>query len=207
MTDNKRKHSHFDFKYFASQQIANSAEVKLGMLENSDVTRSFEEMCCTALKTLKQRKKILFAGNGGSYSDAIHLTAELIGRFKLSRQPLPAIALGANGSSLTAIGNDFGYDEVFSRELEAISEEGDLLIVLSTSGNSTNIVKAIQAAHSKDIECFGMTGRHGGLVAEECKCIRIPSGDTARIQECHIMLGHIMCEYLELMLTNSKPEE
>ena len=206
MTNMNEEHSHYDFKGFVSRQITSSTEVKLSLLEDLNIARSFEELCCTALRALRQRKKIVFAGNGGSYSDSIHLSAELIGRFKADRQPLPAIALGTNGSSLTAIGNDFGYDEVFSRELEAISDQGDLLIVLSTSGNSTNIVKAVQAAQSKDIECFAMTGRYGGLVADACKCIRIPSDDTARIQECHIMLGHIMCEYLELMLTNSKLE-
>lgn len=203
MTNIKQENPHFDFRQFASTQIDTCVQVKLSLLEDLDIIKTFEDMCSTALEALRQRRKIVFAGNGGSFSDSIHLSAELIGRFKLNRHPLPAIALGANGSSLTAIGNDFGYDQIFSRELEAISEQGDILVVLSTSGNSMNIVKAIETARSRGIKCFAMTGRLGGLVAKECECIRIPSDDTARIQECHIMLGHIMCEYLDLELTNS----
>ena len=144
---------------------------------------------------------LLVCGNGGSAADAQHITAELTGRFFRDRKPLRALALHANTSSLTAIGNDYGYEEVFAREVGAHGRTGDVLLALSTSGNSRNILRAIETAREKGMAVVGMTGEHGGKMRDLCDiCLRVPSGSTPRIQECHILLGHAICELLERIL-------
>ena len=144
---------------------------------------------------------LLACGNGGSAADAQHIVAELTGRFFRDRKPLRALALHANTSSLTAIGNDYGYDEVFAREVAAHGRPGDVLLVLSTSGNSRNVLRAIEAARDKGMSVVGMTGEHGGKMRDLCDiCLCVPSGSTPRIQECHILLGHAICELLERIL-------
>jgi D-sedoheptulose 7-phosphate isomerase len=144
----------------------------------------------------------LFAcGNGGSAADAQHIVAELTGRFFRDRKPLRALALHANTSSLTAIGNDYSYDEVFAREVAANGREGDVLLAISTSGNSRNILRAIEAARETRMIVVGLTGEGGGKMADLCDvCLRVPSVSTPRIQECHIVIGHAICELLERML-------
>lgn len=144
---------------------------------------------------------LLVCGNGGSAADAQHIAAELTGRFFRDRKPLRALALHANTSSLTAIGNDYGYDEVFAREVGAHGREGDALLAISTSGNSRNVVRAIEAAREKRMVVVGLTGADGGKMRELCDvCLRVPSTSTPRIQECHILIGHTMCELIEQLL-------
>jgi len=144
---------------------------------------------------------LLVCGNGGSAADAQHIAAELTGRFFRDRRPLPALALHGNTSSLTAIGNDYGYDEVFAREVGAHGREGDVLLALSTSGNSRNVLRAIETAREKRMAVVGLTGADGGKMADLCDiCLRVPSESTPRIQECHILIGHTICELLERIL-------
>jgi D-sedoheptulose 7-phosphate isomerase len=144
---------------------------------------------------------LLVCGNGGSAADAQHIVAELTGRFFRDRKPLRALALHGNTSSLTAIANDYGYDHVFAREIGAYGREGDVLLAISTSGNSLNIVRAIEAAREKKMVVVGLSGDTGGKMAELCDiCLRVPSHSTPRIQECHILIGHTICELLERVL-------
>ena len=144
---------------------------------------------------------LLVCGNGGSAADAQHIVAELTGRFFRDRKPLRALALHANTSSLTAIGNDYGYDEVFAREVGAHGREGDVLLAISTSGNSPNVLRAIETARSRGMVVVGFTGADGGKMRDLCNvCLRIPSTSTPRIQECHILVGHTVCQLLEEIL-------
>ncbi|RDB05857.1 D-sedoheptulose-7-phosphate isomerase [Runella aurantiaca] len=146
----------------------------------------------------KNGKKVLFCGNGGSAADAQHLAAEFSGRFYYDRPPLYSEALHVNTSYVTAVGNDYSYDVIYSRMIEAMGKEGDVLVGISTSGNSTNVVKALEAANKLGMITVGMTGESGGKMKEVSTfLVNIPSKDTPRIQECHILLGHIMCEIVE----------
>ncbi len=149
---------------------------------------------------LRQNKKILFCGNGGSAADAIHLTAELLVRLSpdSKRKPLPAIALNTNVSTLTACANDFGFDQIFARQLEALGQKGDFLFTLSTSGKSKNLIEAAKIAKKKRMKVIGFLGNRGGtLIKYTDYSIVVPSQNTARIQEVHIMLGHILCDLIE----------
>lgn len=142
--------------------------------------------------------KVMLCGNGGSAADSQHIAAELLGRFVLDRRPLPAIALTVDTSALTAIGNDFGFDEVFSRQVLGLGRPGDVLLALSTSGNSRNVLAAVEAARGIGVYVVGLTGAGGGRMAGLCDvCIRVPSTVTARIQEMHIAVGHLVCELAE----------
>lgn len=147
---------------------------------------------------LEKGGKLLLAGNGGSAADAQHIAAELTGRFMRERRALPALALHGNGSAVTAIGNDYGYDQVFARELSAHARPGDVLIAISTSGNSPNILRAIESAHDYNVLVIGFTGGAGGRMKEMCDlCLCVPSKTTARIQEMHILIGHTVCQLVE----------
>lgn len=142
--------------------------------------------------------KILFCGNGGSAADSQHLAAEIVGRFQKERPSLPALALTVDTSVLTAVANDYGYDTVFARQVEGLGQAGDVLVGISTSGNSKNVVAAIETAHQKQMKVIGLTGSGGGKMAEVCDiCLAVPSKVTARTQEMHIMIGHILCEIAE----------
>jgi D-sedoheptulose 7-phosphate isomerase len=144
---------------------------------------------------------LLVCGNGGSAADAQHIAAELTGRFLRDRRPLRALPLHGNTSSLTAIGNDYGYEQVFAREVGAHGREGDVLLAISTSGNSPNILQAIETAREKHMAVIGLTGEAGGKMRDLCDvCLCIPSTSTPRIQECHILIGHTICELLEQIL-------
>jgi len=150
------------------------------------------------VETLKRGNKILLCGNGGSAADAQHIAAELTGRYKTERRGLPAVALTTDTSALTAIGNDYGYDRVFERQTEALAREGDLLLGISTSGNSANVLLALQKA--RELGCFtlGLSGREGGRMNAVCDLnLVIPSEDTPRIQEMHIMIGHLLCSMVD----------
>lgn len=151
-----------------------------------------------AIHTLKNGKKILLFGNGGSAGDAQHIAAELTGRYKKERRGLPAIALTTDTSALTAIGNDYGYDKVFSRQVEALARKGDMLIGISTSGNSENVLEAYKVGKEIGCKIIGMSGKGGGKMNEYCDVnLVIPSDNTPRIQEMHIMVGHIICHLIE----------
>lgn len=148
--------------------------------------------------TLKRGNKILFCGNGGSAADAQHIASELTGRYKSERKGLPSIALTTDTSALTAISNDYGYDRVFDRQVEALANKGDLLIGISTSGNSTNIISALKLAKEQGCTTVGFSGRDGGKMNEVCDInLIVPSDNTPRIQEMHILFGHIMCQIID----------
>ncbi|WP_408611832.1 D-sedoheptulose-7-phosphate isomerase [Falsiroseomonas oryzae] len=161
------------------------------------------EACIAALRA---GRKVLVCGNGGSAADAQHWAGELVSRFNYDRPGLPAIALTTDTSILTAIGNDYGYDRVFARQVEALGQEGDVLLALSTSGNSPNIVAALEAARARSIATVGFTGEGGGKMAALCDiCIRIPSRSTPRIQEGHEVLGHAICSMIEAAIFPRPP--
>ncbi len=152
----------------------------------------------TIYSSLTAGGQLLVAGNGGSAADAQHIVAELTGRFLRERQPIRAIALHANTSALTAIGNDYGFEYVFARELTAHARPGDVMLAISTSGNSANILRAIEAARQCKVTVIGLTGESGGQMRAACDlCLCVPSKSTARIQEMHITIGHTICELLE----------
>lgn len=160
----------------------------------SGVSRAVDMLC----SSLAAGGQLLVAGNGGSAADAQHIVAELTGRFLRDRQPLRALALHANSSALTAIGNDYGYEHVFARELVAHARPGDVLLAISTSGNSPNILRAIGAARNTKVSVIGLTGDSGGKMKDVCDlCLCAPSKSTPRIQEMHITIGHTICELLE----------
>jgi D-sedoheptulose 7-phosphate isomerase len=166
----------------------------------SDVAKAVEMIH----SSLAAGGKLLIAGNGGSAADAQHIAAELTGRFLRERKPLPALALHANSSALTAIANDYGYEYVFARELAAHARPGDVLLAISTSGGSKNILRAIEEARAKRVAVIGMTGESGGAMCAVCDlCLCVPSKSTARIQEMHIMIGHTICELLEEGMTQA----
>lgn len=151
-----------------------------------------------AIQTLKNGRKILICGNGGSAADSQHIAAELTGRYKRERKGLAAIALTTDTSALSAIGNDYGYEFVFSRQLEALAKEGDLLWGISTSGKSVNVVNALRLAKEMGCKTLGFSGRDGGAMKELCDILLIsPSDDTARIQEMHLLMAHILCDLIE----------
>lgn len=153
-----------------------------------------ETACEMAVKTLKGSGKILIFGNGGSAADAQHISAELTGRYKIERRSLPAIALTVDTSALTAIGNDYGYDRVFDRQLEGLAQKGDMAWGISTSGNSANVISALKLARELGCSTLGFSGRDGGGMNDACDLnIVVPSHDTPRIQEMHITIGHIVC--------------
>ena len=144
--------------------------------------------------SLAQDGKILFCGNGGSAADAQHLAAEFVNRFQIDRPPLPAIALTVDTSIITAAGNDFGFDYIYSKQVQALAAPGDVLVAISTSGNSTNILKALEAARERSVFCLGLLGKGGGKAAELCDAVLDVDGrDTALIQEVHITVGHLLC--------------
>lgn len=150
------------------------------------------------IETLRNGNKILICGNGGSASDAQHISAELTGRYKTQRKGLSAIALTTDTSALTAIGNDFGFEQIFSRQVEALANIGDLLIGISTSGNSQNIINALKVAKEMECKVLGFSGRDGGLMNEICNInVIVPSSDTPRIQEMHILIAHILCQAID----------
>lgn len=152
----------------------------------------------TMAERMKAGGMTMFCGNGGSAADAQHLAAELQGRFLHDRRPMASVALTTNSSTLTAIGNDYGYDHVFDRQVTGLGRKGDVLVGLSTSGNSRNVIRAVEAAREIGVYTLGLTGESGGAMGRICDdCIRVPSAHTARIQEMHIAVGHMLCEILE----------
>jgi D-sedoheptulose 7-phosphate isomerase len=183
------------------KSISESIQVKQNILENPELLSKISQVSQEIINAFKNDKKVLFCGNGGSAADAQHIAAELSGRFYFDREPLFAEALHVNTSYLTAVANDYSYDEVFSRLVKAKGRAGDILIGISTSGNSKNVIKAIEVANEIGMISVGMTGKTGGKMKDICKyLINVPSTDTPRIQEGHIMIGHIICEIVEKVL-------
>jgi len=178
-------------------EMTESMSVKELIIRNKNILTQIQEMIKICVSTLSNKNKIIFAGNGGSFSDAQHLSTEFVSRFRFDRMALASIALGTNSSSMSAIGNDYGFENIFARELESVAQKGDFFIPISTSGNSKNILKAVMCANKMKIQTFGMTGETGGSLIDLCKCICVPSKDTARIQESHILIGHIICGIVE----------
>lgn len=185
------------------ESIEQSIEVKSKILSDDKLMKSVEQAVDVIVESLRNGGKIHFCGNGGSAADAQHLAAELSGRFYLDRPPLNAEALHCNTSFLTAVSNDYGYDFVFSRMLTASAKKGDVLVGISTSGNSRNIIEAYKVCKEKGIEIISLTGASGGMMKDfDGILLNVPSTDTPRIQECHIMLGHIICELVEKRTTD-----
>jgi D-sedoheptulose 7-phosphate isomerase len=183
---------------FIDEQLKQSYEVKKRLLEDTQLTTLIKEVAQKCVEVYKRGNKTLIAGNGGSAGDAQHMAAELSGRFNFDRPGIPSIALTTNTSALTAIGNDYGYENVFSRQVQSDGVKGDLFLGISTSGNSINILKAIEECKKKEIITVGLTGASGQKMDEICDyCIRVPSENTARIQECHILIIHTICSVVE----------
>lgn len=178
--------------------ISASIDVKKQILSDTAFLANIERVVEVVTAAFQNGKKVLFCGNGGSAADAQHLAAEFSGRFYKDRKALPSEALHCNSSYLTAVANDYSYDVIYSRLVEGICEEGDVLIGLSTSGNSKNILNAFAAARDKKVITIGFTGANGGQMKDAGDyLINVPSTDTPRIQESHIMIGHIICELVE----------
>lgn len=175
-----------------------SIDTKNRVLADETLLDTVAEVAIAMTEAFKTGKKVLFCGNGGSAADAQHLAAEFSGRFYYDRPPLYSEALHVNSSYVTAVGNDYSYDVIYSRMIEAMGKEGDVLVGISTSGNSPNVVKALETANKLGMVTVGMTGETGGKMKEVSNfLINIPSKDTPRIQECHILLGHILCQLVE----------
>ena len=180
------------------EKIIESIEVKTALLEDQTLLDNIQKISDVIVSALNDGKKVLFCGNGGSAADAQHLAAELSGRFYYDRPPLYSEALHVNTSYMTAVGNDYGYDETYARMVRACGRKGDVLVGISTSGNSTNIIKAFEAANELGMITVAMTGENGGkMKALSQFLLNVPSSDTPRIQESHILLGHIMCQLIE----------
>lgn len=187
------------------ESIEQSIEVKSKILSDEKLMQSIEDAVNIIVESLRNGGKIHFCGNGGSAADAQHLAAELSGRFYLDRDPLNAEALHCNSSYMTAVSNDFGYDFVYSRIMRASAKKGDVLVGISTSGNSRNIIEAYKTCKELGVNIISLTGETGGLMKDFGGIlINVPSNDTPRIQESHIMIGHIICELVELRTQNSK---
>jgi len=186
-----------------TERLRESAELKTALLHDEELVEVLDSAAQVCVSALNSGGKLIFCGNGGSAADAQHLAAELVGRYLRERTALAAIALTTNSSCLTAIGNDYSYEEVFSRQIEALGIRGDFLIGISTSGTSPNIIQALRVAKRKELTTIAMTGKGGGKLGDHADfCLKIPSQQTPRIQEAHILLGHILCEIIEESLAS-----
>src|ERR1700740_1315011 len=182
-------------KEFIKSKIKASADLKTSLLSNDAIITTINSVVNEIIDCYKKDGKVLWAGNGGSAADAQHLAAELSGRFYYDRPPLFSEALHVNTSYTTAVANDYSYDEIYARLVKAMGRKGDVLIGLSTSGNSANVIKALNVANEIVMITVGFTGETGGKMKDACKyLVNIPSKDTPRIQECHMLFGHTICE-------------
>ena len=184
--------------YLIKRNISDSISIKKKLLQNDDIMVDIIKVADLIVEAFNKGNKLLFCGNGGSAADAQHLAAEFSGKYYLNRPPLHAEALHTDTSFMTAVSNDFSFDEVYARLIKGIGKQGDILIGMSTSGNSKNVIKALEEAKKKNIITIGFTGKANGNMKSYCDyLINIPSDDTPRIQECHLMLGHAICELVE----------
>ena len=181
-------------------QVAASAQVMEAYLQDEKAMQALATVANLLVKTYRQGGKTLWAGNGGSAADAQHMAAELVNKFRLNRSGLPSMALTVDTSILTAIGNDYGYDQVFARQIIACGNVGDVFIGLSTSGNSQNLLRALEACREKGIVTVALVGANACGMDAYDNVLRVPSADTPRIQECHTLIGHILCDYVEQTL-------
>ena len=191
-----------DLRIKIADTLENSLQIHKEIVQNKDLINVLFSTARQAAESIKNGGKIIFSGNGGSFADAQHLAAELIGTMGRSRESLPAVTIGTNLSSLTAVSNDFSYADAFARELFAISDAKDFVVLLSTSGNSENLLEMTKVIKSKNINSIGFLGGNGGRLAKQIPHIIAPSFRTERIQECHILFGHILCELIEDMVVD-----
>jgi D-sedoheptulose 7-phosphate isomerase len=190
---------------FLKQKIKSSIDLKTSLMQNETLLSTVDTIIEEVVSCYKNGGKVFFCGNGGSAADAQHLAAELSGRFYYDRPPLFSEALHVNTSYVTAVANDYSYDEIYSRYVAGAGRKGDVLIGMSTSGNSPNVVRALQKANELGMITVAMTGETGGKMKEHCKyLVNIPSTDTPRIQECHMLLGHSICEMVEIKMFPKK---
>ncbi|HIQ28622.1 MAG TPA: SIS domain-containing protein [Sulfurovum sp.] len=183
---------------YISNQVKKSYEIKQAIYESKELMTLIEEVSTRTIEIYKSGNKTLIAGNGGSAADAQHIAGEFVSKFYFDRPGLASLALTTDTSIITAIGNDYGYDKLFSRQIEANGVAGDMFIGISTSGNSANVLEALKACKEKGIITVGFTGETGGKMSELCDyCIKIPSPETPRVQEAHILIGHIICAVVE----------
>lgn len=188
-------------KELITKRIQESIATKKALLDNNELLTVVEALAYEIVSTLKTGHKIVICGNGGSASDALHFAGEIVGRFQKERTAWPAVVLNSDVASMTAIANDYGYDEVFARQAQGHCNPGDILIGISTSGNSENVLKAVGAAKSKGCKTGALLGKDGGRIKDIADySVIIPCSVTARVQECHILLIHIICEIVEEML-------
>lgn len=186
---------------YVAREFSESIEAKARILQDRVLLEQINSIGQMLIDCYLGGGKLLVAGNGGSAADAQHIAAEFVSRFNFDRPALPALALTTDTSILTAVGNDYGYDQLFKRQIEANGVAGDIFLGISTSGNSPNILKALEAASAKSITTVGLAGESGGKMRDLCDhCICVPSGDTPRIQEAHILIGHTLCAMVELSL-------
>lgn len=183
---------------YIGNQVKKSYEVKQEIYNNKELMSLIQEVCVKTIEVYKNGHKTLIAGNGGSAADAQHIAGEFVSRFYFDRPGLASLALTTDTSIITAIGNDYGYEKLFSRQVQANGVKGDMFIGISTSGDSANIIKALKECKEKGITSVGLTGASGGKMAELCDfCIKVPSNETPRVQEAHILVGHIICAVVE----------
>ena len=185
-------------KSYIKNQIKKSYETKQAIYNDEALLQKLEEVSKKCVELYKVGKKTILAGNGGSAADAPHIAVEMVGRYGFDRPSLPSLALTTDTSALTAIGNDYGYDQVFSRQLDGMGQDGDLFIGISTSGNSKNLINAFEVAKKKNILSVALVGKDGGEMAKLADiALVVPSDSTPRIQESHILIGHIICDIIE----------
>ena len=183
---------------YISNQVKKSIDVKQKLLDSQELMNLVQEVALKCVEVYKNGNKTLIAGNGGSAADAQHIAGEFVSRFYFDRPGLASIALTTDTSIITAIGNDYGYEKLFSRQVQANGVKGDMFIGISTSGNSANVIEALKECKEKGIITVGLTGEKGGKMSEMCDyCIRVPSNETPRVQEAHILIGHIICAVVE----------
>jgi D-sedoheptulose 7-phosphate isomerase len=188
-------------KSYIITQIQETQRLMSAMLTNDTLLASVEAAAVACIYAIENGNKVLLAGNGGSAADAQHIAGEFVSRFAFDRPGLPAIALTTDTSILTAIGNDYGYENLFSRQVQAHAKKGDVFIAYSTSGGSLNVIAALKEARKRDVICIGMTGNRGGPMKELCDYyLEVPSADTPKIQEGHAVLGHTLCGLVERSL-------
>jgi len=188
---------------YITAQIAEAGRVMSAMLADDSLVATVQSAAEACVACLKNGGKVLLAGNGGSAADAQHMAAEFVNRFAVDRPGLAAVALTTDTSILTSIGNDYGYEKLFARQVQALGNRGDVFVAYSTSGRSPNILLALQEARARGLTCIGFTGNRGGPMAADCDYyLAVPSSDTPKIQEGHLVLGHILCGLTEKALFN-----
>lgn len=185
-------------KAYISSEILRAMEIKRAIAKDKVLLSLIEQAARKMIEVYRNGHKIMIGGNGGSAADAQHIAGEFVSRFYFDRPGLPCIALTTDTSVLTAIGNDYGYEKLFARQIQANGQAGDLFIGISTSGNSSNVIRGLEMCRTMGITTVGLTGETGGSMANLCDiCLRIPSQETPRIQEAHILIGHILCAIVE----------